>query len=163
MPRKLFYSTDISVTLWILNNNKKARQQVKNGEERHYRDRENEVLFFDMRQMGVPYEKKFVELSQADRDKVTQAYHAWQQEGWTDAFRNEPEFCYSASLAEVEGKGFSLVPSKYIEFVNRDEQVDYETKLKALQKELNLLFEEEKRTRSELLDVLETLNRNNDE
>lgn len=163
LPRKLFYSTDISVTLWILNNNKKARQQVKNGEERHYRDRENEVLFFDMRQMGVPYEKKFVELSQADRDKVTQAYHAWQQEGWTDAFRNEPEFCYSASLAEVEGKGFSLVPSKYIEFVNRDEQVDYETKLKALQKELNLLFEEEKRTRSELLDVLETLNRNNDE
>lgn len=57
LPRKLFYSTDISVTLWILNNNKKARCVEKNGEERHYRDREKEVLFFDMRQMGVPYER----------------------------------------------------------------------------------------------------------
>lgn len=157
LPRKLFYSTDISVTLWILNNNKKARLQVKNGEERHYRDRENEVLFFDMRQMGVPYEKKFVELSQADRDKVTHAYHAWQQEGWSDIYRNEPEFCYSASLVEVEGKGFSLVPSKYIEFVNHDEQVDYETKLKALQKELNLLFEEEEKGRNELKNVFASL------
>ena len=61
LPRKLFYSTDISVTLWILNNNKKARCVEKNGKERHYRDREKEVLFFDMRQMGVPYEKKYVQ------------------------------------------------------------------------------------------------------
>lgn len=157
LPRKLFYSTDISVTLWVLNNNKKARTIIKNGEERHYRDREKEVLFFDMRQMGIPYEKKFVELSEVDRNKVTTTYHAWQQEGWKESYKNVPEFCYAASIEELEGKGFSLVPSKYIEFVNRDEQVDYETKLKSLQSELNLLFEEEEKNRKELKSLFANL------
>ncbi len=150
LPRKLFYSTDISVTLWILNNNKKARVVEKNGEERHYRDREQEVLFFDMRQMGVPYEKKFIELSQADRDKVSQTYHAWQQEGWEETYSDEPEFCKSVALDVLSEKGYSLVPSKYIEFVNRDEQVDYEKKLKTLQGEMNTILAEEELGREEL-------------
>lgn len=157
LPRKLFYSTDISVTLWILNNNKKARIVEKNGEVRHYRDREKEVLFFDMRQMGVPFEKKFVELSQADRDKVTNTYHAWQQEGWEDTYKNIPEFCFSATVENLEENGFSLVPSKYIEFVNRDEQVDYETKLKTLQQELSAILAEEEKGRSELKKVFANL------
>lgn len=150
LPRKLFYSTDISVTLWILNNNKKARCVEKNGEERHYRDREKEVLFFDMRQMGVPYEKKYVELSEADRLKVSDTYHKWQQEGWKDNYTNVPEFCYAASIEDVEGKGFSLVPSKYIEFVNRDEQVDYATKIAELQKELSIILAEEEQNKVQL-------------
>lgn len=150
LPRKLFYSTDISVTLWILNNNKKARCVEKNGEERHYRDREKEVLFFDMRQMGVPYEKKYVELSETDRLKVSDTYHKWQQEGWKDNYANVPEFCYAASIEDVEGKGFSLVPSKYIEFVNRDEQVDYATKIAELQKELSIILAEEEQNKVQL-------------
>lgn len=150
LPRKLFYSTDISVTLWILNNNKKARCVEKNGEERHYRDREKEVLFFDMRQMGVPYEKKYVELSEADRLKVSDTYHKWQQEGWKDNYVNVPEFCYAASIEDVEGKGFSLIPSKYIEFVNRDEQVDYATKIAELQKELSIILAEEEQNKVQL-------------
>ena len=157
LPRKLFYSTDISVTLWILSNNKKARVVEKNGEERHYRDREREVLFFDMRQMGVPFEKKFVELSQADRGKVTKTFHAWQQESWEDTYKNIPEFCFSAAIENLEGNGFSLVPSKYIEFVNHDEQVDYETKLKTLQQELNTILAEEEKGRNDLKKVFANL------
>lgn len=49
LPRNLFYSTDISVTLWILNKNKKGRAVSRNGEEIHYRDRKGEILFIDMR------------------------------------------------------------------------------------------------------------------
>ena len=48
LPREMFYSTDISVTLWILNNNKKAR--TLNG--RQLRNRQGEVLFVDLRQWG---------------------------------------------------------------------------------------------------------------
>lgn len=159
LPRKLFYSTDISVTLWILNNNKKARVISKNGEERHYRDREKEILFFDMRQMGSPYEKKFVELSEEDRSLVADTYHKWQQEGWKDSYKNVPEFCYSASIEELDDKGFSLVPSKYIEFVNRDEQVDYATKIAELQKELTAILAEEEKNRAELKDLFLHLGR----
>ena len=48
-------------------------------------------------------------------------------------YHNEPEYCYSATLDEIEQKGWSLVPSKYIEFKNRDEQIDFDTKMRQLQ------------------------------
>ena len=75
LPRNLFYSTDISVTLWILNANKKARVINRNGEEIHYRDREKEILFIDMRQMGEPFEKKYVRFTDEDIQRVARTYH----------------------------------------------------------------------------------------
>ena len=54
LPRNLFYTTDISVTLWILNKNKKARVVEENGEVKRFRNREREILFMDLRQMGSP-------------------------------------------------------------------------------------------------------------
>ena len=86
LPRNLFYTTDISVTLWILNKNKKARVVEQNGVEKKYRDRTHQILFMDLRQMGSPYEKKYIELTQEDRDKVTEVYHNWQQEGYESTY-----------------------------------------------------------------------------
>lgn len=150
LPRKLFYSTDISVSMWILNNNKKVRVVTKNGEERHYRDRENEVLFFDLRQMGTPFEKKFVELTQESRDIVTSTYHNWQLAGWEESYKNIPEFCQSVTLDELRAKNFSLVPSKYIQFENRDEHFDYQARLTELQTELSAILVEEEKSRKDL-------------
>lgn len=150
LPRKLFYSTDISVTLWILNNNKKARVIEKNGEEIHFRDRENEVLFIDLRQEGHPFEKKFVELTPEDREKVVKTYHSWQQAGWEESYENIPEYCYAATLEDLKEKGYSLVPSKYIEFKNRDEEFDYNAKIAELQSELSAILAEEEKGRAEL-------------
>ena len=45
LPRNLFYTTDISVTLWVLNKNKKARVVEQNGKLKRYRNREKEILF----------------------------------------------------------------------------------------------------------------------
>ena len=157
LPRNLFYTTDISVTLWILNRNKKARVVEQNGETKRYRNRENEILFMDLRQMGSPYEKKYIELTDADRAKVTEVYHNWQQEGYEETYENIPEFCYSASYDEVEEKGFTLVPSRYIEFVNRDENIDFDTKMKTLQSELKELLIEEEKSKAELLEVFKEL------
>ncbi len=150
LPRNLFYSTDISVTLWILNNNKKARVVKKNDVELHYRDREGEVLFMDLRQMGIPFEKKYIELDPETRDVVTRTYHNWQQEGYEQSYKDTPEFCKSVSAQTIAEKGFSLVPSKYIEFVNRDEQIDFDTKMKELQTEIRDLLQEEEKSKEEL-------------
>ena len=46
LPRELFITTDISVTLWILNQNKKGGKY--HG--RNLRNREHEILFMDLRQ-----------------------------------------------------------------------------------------------------------------
>ena len=157
LPRSLFYTTDISVTLWILNKNKKARDVEKNGETIHYRDREREILFMDLRQMGSPFEKKYVELTEEDRAKVTATYHAWQQKGYEETYQDVPEFCYSASYDEVAEKGFTLVQSRYIEFVNRDENIDFDTKMKGLQAELKELLIEEEKSKADLLEVFKEL------
>ena len=157
LPRNLFYTTDISVTLWILNKNKKARVVDQNGEKKRYRDRTREILFMDLRQMGSPYEKKYIELTQEDRDKVTSIYHNWQTEGYEDSYENIPELCYSAPFEEVQEKGFTLVPSRYIEFVNRDENIDFDSKMKELQTELQGLLVEEEKSKNDLLDVFKEL------
>lgn len=157
LPRNLFYTTDISVTLWVLNKNKKARIVEQNGVEKKYRDRQGQILFMDLRQMGSPYEKKYIELTQEDRDKVTETYHNWQTEGYVDSYKDVPEFCYSASFDEVKEKGFTLVPSRYIEFVNRDENIDFDTKMKSLQSELQELLKEEEKSKKDLLDVFKEL------
>ncbi len=157
LPRSLFYTTDISVTLWILNKNKKARVVEKNGQLKHYRDRENEILFMDLRQMGSPFEKKYIELTDEDRARVISVYHSWQQEGYEKTYQNVPEFCYSASFNEVEEKGFTLVPSRYIEFVNRDENIDYDTKMKSLQADLKELLVAEEASKAALLTVFKEL------
>src|SRR5690606_5822704 len=45
LPRSMFYTTDISVTLWILNKNKKEHSRSIGDTVRHYRNREKEILF----------------------------------------------------------------------------------------------------------------------
>ena len=157
LPRNLFYTTDISVTLWILNKNKKSRTVEQNGKIKNYRNREEEVLFMDLRQMGSPFEKKYIELTQEDRDKVTSTFHAWQHAGANETYKNIPEFCYSANKKEIVEKGYNLVPSRYIEFENRDETQDYDSAMKALQSELTDLLKQEEESKKELLGVFKDL------
>lgn len=157
LPRSLFYTTDISVTLWLLNKNKTARTVELGGIMKRYRDRRREILFMDLRQMGSPYEKKYVELTEDDIKKVTEVYHNWQQVGHEQTYQDIPEFCYSAAYDEVSEKGFTLVPSRYIEFINRDENIDFDTKMKALQTELRDLLIQEEKSRADLLSVFKEL------
>ena len=78
LPMKLFYSTNISVTLWVINKNKIETSIKKNDELKTYRNRKDEVIFFDLRNMGSPYNKKYVELTDDDRNKVVETFHRWQ-------------------------------------------------------------------------------------
>ncbi|MBP6412758.1 MAG: N-6 DNA methylase [Bacteroidia bacterium] len=153
LPRNLFYTTDISVTLWILNKNKKTQSKNIGDEKRQYRERENEILFMDLRQLGEPFEKKYTQFSDDDIKKVTSTYHQWQAKKIEDI----PEFCYSAKLEEVAKKDFSLVPSKYIEFVNRDENIDFDEKMQTLQGEFADLLKAEAASKNDLLTVFKEL------
>jgi len=60
-------------------------------------------------------------------------------------------------LEEVEKKDFSLVPSKYIEFVNRDENIDFDDKMNALKGEFADLLKAEEQSKEDLLKVFEEL------
>lgn len=157
LPRNMFYSTDISVTLWILAGNRKARTVEQNGELVNYRNRENEVLFIDLRQWGEPFEKKYIQFSPEQITQIAENFHNWQREGHEQTYRNVPEYCYSATLEEIEAKGWSLVPSKYIEFKNRDEGIDFDTKMTQLQSEMQELLRQEAESKKELLNLFKEL------
>lgn len=157
LPREMFYSTDISVTLWVVNKNKKARTVQQNGRVNKYRDREKEILFMDLRRMGVEFEKKFIELSESEIAQVTTNYHNWQRNGHEETYTNIPELCYSAKYEEIESKGFSLIPSKYIEFNDRDSPIDFDTEMRRIQTEFSTLLAEEVESQKELKNALEGL------
>ena len=222
-----------------MNKNKKAQVRSYSNElKRVYRNREQEILFMDLRQLGEPFEKKFTQFSDADIKKVVSTYHHWQSRGELNSpenspdkmgvfdtprrpdkkgvfdtprrpdkkgelnspdntpnkmgvfdtprrpdkmgvfdtprrpdkmgvcdtpqppdtkYINIPEFCYAASFEEVVKKDFSLVPSKYIEFVNRDEQIDFDEKMKTLQSELALLLKAAEKSKQDLLTVFKEL------
>ena len=54
-------------------------------------------------------------------------------------------------------KDYSLVPSKYVEFVNRDENINFEEKMANLQTEFASLLKEEAKSKTELLNVFKNL------
>jgi type I restriction enzyme M protein len=155
LPQDMFYTTNISVTVWILNKNKKVQSRSIGDEERHYRNREKEILFMDLRQIGEPFEKKFIQFGLRHIKDIANTYHTWQQDN--NQYENIPEYCYSASFDEVVKKDFSLVPSKYIEFVNRDENIDFDEKMQSLQSEFAQLLNAEEQSKIDLLTVFKEL------
>ena len=157
LPRNMFYTTDISVTLWILNKNKKARTVEYGNFSRQYRNRKDEILFMDLRQWGEPFEKKYVQFSAQHIRDIAKTYHTWQQTIADQEYENAPEYCYSAHIDEVRKKDYSLVPSKYIEFINRDDNIDFDEKMAGLQAEFTELLKAEEESKKELLTVFKEL------
>lgn len=153
LPRELFITTDISVTLWILNQNKKGGQY--HG--RTLRNREGEILFMDLRtwtENPVKNEnKKKVRLDDVQIQRAADIYHIWQSEG-TDGVEYEvPELYRSVGRIEIEGHGWTLIPSKYIEFIDHDLEIDYPAEMTRIQKEMREVLDAEKKSQSMLLDA----------
>ena len=153
LPRELFITTDISVTLWILNQNKKGGQY--HG--RTLRNREHEILFMDLRQWTENpvknEQKKKVELIEGQINRASAIYHAWQNEGADGEKYEVPELYRSVKTSEIEQKNWSLIPSKYIEFIDHDLEIDYEKEMGRIQKEMKELLAQEKQSQKMLADA----------
>lgn len=167
LPRELFITTDISVTLWILNQNKKGG----NYHGRNLRNREHEILFMDLRTWTENpvkrQSKKKVFLSSNDSknteditinltgqiERASSIYHAWQNEG-TDGTNYEiPELYRSVGIKEIESKNWALTPSKYIEFIDHDLDIDYEKEMSRIQAEMQDIMKAEKKSQQMLEDA----------
>ena len=157
IPRDTFYTTDISVTLWIINKNKKERTIQINDRQKNYRNREKEVLFMDLRRWGSEYEKQFVELTTTDIEKIAENYHNWQQKDWKTTYKDVPEFCKSVHFDQLKENKYSLVPSKYIDFVDADSNIDFDTEMKRIQNDFKVLLKEEKESQEQLINAFKTL------
>lgn len=155
LPRELFFTTEISVTLWILNQNKEGGKYHN----RNLRNREYEILFMDLRQWTENTvkgeKKKKVRLSnnndetaiiKGQIERAAKIYHTWQCEGTDGKNYEVPELYRSVGIKEIEDKGWALTPSKYIEFIDHDLDIDYEKEMIRIQSEIKEIMEQEKKS-----------------
>ena len=167
LPRELFITTDISVTLWILNQNKKGG----NYHGRTLRNREHEILFMDLRTWTENpvkrQSKKKVFLSSNDSkdteditinltgqiERASAIYHTWQNEGTDGTNYEVPELYRSVGIKEIESKDWALTPSKYIEFIDHDLDIDYEKEMSRIQAEMQDIMKAEKKSQQMLEDA----------
>jgi type I restriction enzyme M protein len=153
LPRELFITTDISVTLWILNQNKKGGDY--HG--RKLRNREHEILFMDLRtwtENPVKNEnKKKVRLITEQIERAADIYHTWQSEGTDGADYAVPELYRGVSMGEIKKQGWSLIPSKYIEFIDHDLEIDFPAEMSRIQKEMREVMATEKKSQEMLKDA----------
>ena len=68
LPAKLFLNTQIPASLWFLSRNK------ENG---RFRNRKDEILFIDARNLGHLINRRTKEFSQEDIRKIADTYHRW--------------------------------------------------------------------------------------
>ena len=150
LPRELFITTDISVTLWILNQNKKGGEY--HG--RNLRNREGEILFMDLRtwrENPVKNEnKKKFKFDTTQIQRAVDIYHTWQSEGTDGANYEVPELYRSVGIEEIKSQGWTLVPSKYIEFIDHDLDIDYPTEMARIQQEMKEVLTAEKQSQKML-------------
>lgn len=150
LPRELFITTDISVTLWILNQNKKGGDY--HG--RKLRNREHEFLFMDLRtwtENPVKNEnKKKVQLITGQIERAAEIYHTWQNDGTDGSQYEVPELYRSVSMTEIEKNSWSLIPSKYIEFIDHDLEIDFPSEMQRIQQEMREILVQEKQSQKML-------------
>jgi len=68
LPAKLFLNTQIPASLWFVSRTR------ENGK---FRNRKDEILFIDARNMGYLINRRTRELSEEDIQKITSTYHNW--------------------------------------------------------------------------------------
>lgn len=160
LPRDMFYTTDISVTLWILNMDKGFGEKAG----RKLRDRRGEVLFMDLRTWNENIEKytydknknkKKTVLTPEQIARVKDIFESWRciDGGYEDV----PELCKSVRIKAddsdglaIESHGFALTPSKYIEFIDHDLGIDYKKEMGRIQSEMKELLASEKKSQAML-------------
>ena len=133
LPGQLFLNTQISVCLWFLTNDKTA-----NG-----RDRKNETLFIDARNLGTMETRVLKVLTDEDIQKVQDTVSSWRTgEGYEDI----KGYCNSSTTEEIEKNGFVLTPGRYVGFADEEEDViPFEEKMKQLTNSLNEQEEDAKK------------------
>ncbi len=106
LPGQLFYSTQIPACLWFLARNKNPGKDL--------RDRRGQVLFIDVRKMGVLVDRTRRELTDEEIQKIADTYDAWRGEKGARGYADVAGFCKSASMDDIYKHGHVLTPGRYV-------------------------------------------------
>lgn len=127
------------------------------------RDRRGEILFVDLRTWNENIEsykldkgtKKKVVLNEQQIEEVKKIYFNWQSEEIDGKHYEVPELYRSVGFEEIKEKNFALTPSKYIEFIDHDLDIDYVKEMARIQNEMKEIMIQEERSQQMLKKAFE--------
>ena len=70
---------------------------------------------------------------------------------------NRKDIRFAAHLDEIQQKGYSLVPSRYIEFIDRDTEIDYKSALTEMSRKFDELKNRWDANEAELVNAFKIL------
>ncbi len=143
LPPKLFLNTQIPACLWFVSRNK------ANGK---FRNRRDEILFIDARNLGHLINRKTREFSEEDIQRIASTYHNWRNpEG---NYEDVKGFCNSAPIERVRELDYVLTPGRYVGLPDDEDEFDFEEKFAQLKAELEEELKEEERLNELILENL---------
>ena len=147
LPSQLFYNTPIPASLWFLSRNKINHK---------FRNRSNEILFIDARNLGELINRRNKKFTDDDIVLVASTYHAWRNKD--GEYQDKAGFCKSATLDEVRNNNYVLTPGRYVGTEEvEDDGVPFDEKINALTSKLAEQFakgaELEKTIRENLMGI----------
>jgi type I restriction enzyme M protein len=129
LPSQLFYNTQIPACLWFLARNK------SNGK---FRNRSNEILFIDARELGSMRSRRQKTLTEDDIKKISDIYHNWRSKTDSEKYKDIPGLCKSVTIQEIRKKNYILTPGRYIDFKEQEESLEsFNEKMVLLTSELS--------------------------
>lgn len=148
LPEQLFLGTGIPACLWFLSRNRDG----SNGE----RERSDEILFLDARDMGELVERTTRVLTGDDMDRLETAYHNFRMPD--EEVKSELGFSAVSSLEEVRANDYKLTPGLYVGFEEDEgDRVPFEVRMPRLVDELEDQFAESERLQKEIRSELRNL------
>jgi type I restriction enzyme M protein len=146
LPAKLFLNTQIPACLWFLSRNK------ANG---GYRNRTDEILFIDARNMGQLINRRTRVLTTEDIQKIARTYHEWRNPN--GKYEDIKGFCNSASIERVRELDYVLTPGRYVGLPDEEDDFDFNERFTQLKKEFEAQLEEEQRLNQAIIENLKRL------
>ncbi len=122
MPTQLFYTTQIPVSLWFLNKQKKQP---------------GKTLFIDARKLGTMVSRKLRELTDTDIARIADTYKAYV----AGTLEDEKGFCAVVTTQDIAKQDYILTPGRYVGIEEQEEDGEpFEEKMTRLTSELSELF-----------------------
>ena len=151
LPGKLFYSTPIPVSIWVVSRSKEAGK---------LRDRRGKTLFIDASGLGVADSRTHSSLADDDIMKIATTFKAWRSKDSATAYVDQPGFCKEVGLQTIRSNGYSLFPGAYIAHLRvKSLGKGKGTLVPALEERLEADFGEARARRVAIVKDLESLQR----
>lgn len=149
LPAKLFLNTQIPACLWFMSKNR------TNGK---FRNRKNEILFIDARNLGHLINRRTRELTQEDIDLISDTYHNWRN--LNAEYEDIPGFCKAESIERVKELDYVLTPGRYVGLPDEEDDFDFNERFTKLKAEFQAQLKEETTLNKRIQDNLAKINTN---